>query len=89
MATRPTIELQSGVDNDIYALLNAQVGYPSVTIGAQLRIQNKGNSNVYIHEGTESIEVDGGITLPCDWQLTTSDGATGVIATCIAANGRY
>lgn len=90
MATRPNIKISKGVDNDVYALLNAQVAQypalnlPAVTVGAPLRIQNKGGSTVYIHEATESIEIDGGTTTPTNWQSTTTDGAAGVIATCIA-----
>lgn len=84
MATRPNINISKGVDNDVYALLNAQAGYPAVTVGAPLRIQNKGGATVYIHEATESIEIDGGTTTPTNWQSTTTDGAAGVIATCIA-----
>ena len=84
MATRPNINILKGVDNDVYALLNAQAGYPAVTVGAPLRIQNKGGSDVYIQEGLASIEVDGGTTLPTNWQATTAENATGVIATCIS-----
>ncbi len=83
MATRPNITLQPNVDNDVYALLNAQEGYPTVTVGTALRIQNKGGANVYIHEATASIEKNGGFTVPVTWQTTTEDGAAGVIATCL------
>ncbi len=83
MATRPNINLSAGDDNDVYALLNAQSGQPTVTVGEALRIQNKGSTNVYIHEGSEVFEVNGGTTLPTDWQIDTSDSPTGVIATCI------
>ena len=90
MATRPNIKILKGVDNDVYALLNAQVAeypdlnLPAVTVGTALRIQNKGGSDVYIHEAAASIETDGGSTLPSYWQATTATGAAGVIATCIA-----
>lgn len=84
MATRPNIKISKGVDNDVYALLNTQTGYPAVTVGTPLRIQNKGGSDVYIQEGLASIEVNGGTTLPTNWQATTAENATGVIATCIA-----
>lgn len=83
MATRPNIKLIPGEDNDVYALLNAQAGQDPVTVGAPLRIQNKGSTNVYIHEGTETYEINGGTTVPTNWQATTSDSAAGVIATCI------
>lgn len=84
MATRPNIKLLKGVDNDVYALLNAQAGYPAVTVGDVLRIQNKGGSNVYIHESLSSDSVDGGTTLSSEIQATTKLGSVGVIATCIA-----
>ena len=82
MATRPSIQLQPGVDNDIYTLLNAQAGFPPVTSGDSLRIQNKSGKDVYIHEGLASIELKGGTTLPKYWQATTAQGSAGVIATC-------
>lgn len=90
MANRPNIKISKGVDNDVYVLLNAQVAeypdlnLPAVTVGAPLRIQNKGGPDVYIQEGLASIEVNGGTTLPTHWQATTAENATGVIATCIA-----
>lgn len=84
MATRPNIKISKGEDNDVYAKLNAQAGYPAVTVGAPLRIQNKGGPDVYIQEGLASIEVNGGTTLPTNWQATTAENATGVIVTCIA-----
>jgi len=87
MATRPNITLAPGVENDVYALLNAQVGYPTVTVGQSLRIQNKGGSDVYIHESGSIAEITGGTTLPTYWQATTIDGASGVIATTVAADG--
>ena len=87
MATRPNIKLQPNVDNDVYALLNAQEGYPAVTVGAALRIQNKGSLPVYIHEATASVEKDGGTTAPQYWQVTTEANAAGVIATCLVSEG--
>ena len=87
MATRPNIKLLPNVDNDVYALLNAQAGYPAVTVGDSLRIQNKGSLPVYIHEDTASAEKDGGTSLPQYWQATTRQGAPGVIATCLVFDG--
>lgn len=84
MANRPNIKISKDEDNDVYALLNEQSGYPAVAVGTPLRIQNKGGPDVYIQEGLSSIEVNGGTTLPTHWQATTTDGAAGVIATCIA-----
>ncbi len=84
MATRPNIKISKVVDNDVYALLNAQSGYPAVTVGTVLRIQNKGGPDIYIQEGLASIEVNGGTTLTTNKQATTAENATGVIVTCIA-----
>ena len=83
MANRPNIKITALVDNDVYALLNAQEGYPAVTAGAALRIQNKGGPDVYIQEGLASIEVNGGTTIPTNRQACTKADAVGVIATCI------
>lgn len=83
MANRPNIKIVAGEDNDVYALLNAQEGYPAVTVGAALRIQNKGGADVYIQEGLASIEVNGGTTVPSHWQACTAVDAVGVIVTCI------
>jgi len=87
MATRPNIKLLPNVDNDVYALLNAQAGYPAVNVGDSLRIQNKGVLPVYIHEAASSIEKDGGTTLDKGIQATTMQGAAGVIATCLVDDG--
>ena len=87
MATRPNIKLLPNVDNDVYELLNEQTGYPAVTVGDSLRIQNKGSLPVYIHEATASIEKDGGTTVPSEWQSTKKQGAPGVIATCLVFEG--
>ena len=83
MANRPNIKITALVDNDVYALLNAQEGYPAVTVGDALLVQNKGGPDVYIQEGLASIEVNGGTTLPSHWQACTKADAEGVIATCI------
>lgn len=52
--TRPDITIQNGVDNDIYALLNAQVGQEPVDIGDPLCIQNKSGFPIYIHQALSS-----------------------------------
>lgn len=47
--TRPDILLTANTPLDVYAALNAQVGYPPVAVGARLRIQNKSGSQIYSH----------------------------------------
>lgn len=80
--TRPDITILPNVDNDVYALLNAQAGEPAVTVGAKLRIQNKSDQAVYIHQ-TDQVVTDftGGTRLPVNWQSVTDDGILGCKAT--------
>lgn len=47
--TRPDITISANTPLDVYAALNAQVGFQSVATGARLRIQNKSGSQIYSH----------------------------------------
>lgn len=47
--TRPDIFLPASTPVDIYAALNAQVGFPAVAVGTQIRFINKGNHEVYAY----------------------------------------
>lgn len=87
--TRPDIFIQPSVDNDIYALLNAQAGQPSVTVGDKLRIQNKSGLPIYIHQTDQAVtDFVGGTRLPVDWQLTTDDAILGCKASVVSTTGR-
>ena len=44
--TRPNITLPSNTWVNIYAALNAQGGYPSVTIGDKLKVENIGRTDI-------------------------------------------
>lgn len=46
--TRPDIAVPQGVPLDLYAALNAQGGYPAVTVGDKLELQNKDGLPVYL-----------------------------------------
>jgi len=82
--TRPDIYITPKQDNDIYALLNAQAGFPAVTVGAKLRIQNKGSAKIYIHQSDETVtDFAGGTSLPSPWQSFTDDGILGCKVTAI------
>lgn len=87
--TRPDIFIQPGVDNDVYALLNAQVGQPAVTVGDKLRIQNKSGLPIYIHQ-TDQVVTDfvGGTRLPRNWQSETDDGILGCKLTVTSQEAR-
>lgn len=87
--TRPDITIQNGVDNDIYALLNAQVGQESVDIGDPLCIQNKSGFPVYIHQALSSQQgFTTGIRLESSETFYTDRGIVGCIATCSTQNGK-
>lgn len=86
--TRPDIQIQPGVDNDIYALLNAQAGFDAVDIGDPLCIQNKSGFPIYIHQSLSSQQgFATGIRLEANEKLYTDRGITGCIATCSSLNG--
>lgn len=86
--TRPDIEIIANQDNDIYALLNAQEGHPAVNVGDILRIQNKSNSYVYLHQ-TDQIVTDfsGGTLLPSTYQSVTDVGLLGCHVTMPTGGG--
>lgn len=50
MATRPNIAIPANTWTDVYAALNAQTGFPSVTVGTSLNIQNLSGSAVRVTE---------------------------------------
>jgi hypothetical protein len=86
--TRPDIQIQPGVDNDIYALLNAQAGFDSVDIGDPLCIQNKSGFPVYIHQSLSSQQgFATGIRLEANEKFYTDRGIAGCTATCSSLNG--
>lgn len=80
--TRPDIIILPNQDNDVYSLLNAQVGYPPVAVGSRLRIQNKSGQEVYLHQ-TDQVVTDfvGGTRLPVNKQACTDDIISGCKAT--------
>lgn len=86
--TRPDIKIQPSVDNDIYALLNAQAGFDAVDVGDPLCIQNKSGFPIYIHQSLSSQQgFATGIRLEANEKFYTDRGITGCIATCSSLNG--
>ncbi len=58
--TRPDIKLEAGVQVDIYAALNAQTGFPAVTVGTQISVQNKGGTRIELtSKATTPVAGDG------------------------------
>jgi hypothetical protein len=60
MATRPNIILPAGVWVDVNAALNAQSGFPTVTVGTALNIKLESSSHVRLCEkATQPADGDG------------------------------
>lgn len=60
MATRPNITLPSGVWVDVNAALNAQVGFPAVTVGTALNVKLESSTHVRLCEkATQPTSSDG------------------------------
>ena len=86
--TRPDIVLLAGVQTDVYAALNAQGGFPAVTIGALLSVQNKGNSPTYLTtKATIPIASDGSAKVAPGDRFNNEATSPGEWALSIAANG--
>lgn len=80
--TRPDIQIPADTPVDIYAALNAQVGYPAVTIGTRIRVQNKGNNELELHAGADDpVSADGSTRLPRLGFLTNDTGDLGAWVT--------
>lgn len=88
-ATRPNIELPMGQWVDIYTTLNAQSGFPTVTVGDALDIQNIGSSEVQATEkATIPVDGDGYRRLYQNiLNYTVSEGSPSVWVRSIAFDG--
>ena len=80
--TRPDIDLPAGVQVDLYAALNAQVGFPVVIVGDQISVQNKGGTKIRLaSKATAPVDGDGFNTLDAGNQQFTNDaGDAGAFA---------
>lgn len=71
--TRPDIILEAGVQTDLYAALNAQAGYPAVTVGTKLAMQNKSGSVVELTaKATAPTNSDGSLLVE-PFEIATND----------------
>ena len=86
--TRPDIILLAGVQTDIYAALNAQVGFPAVTIGVQIAVQAKGSNPIYLTtKATIPTDTDGSNKLtPNNDEFVNVVGSSGEWALSIATD---
>jgi hypothetical protein len=83
MPFRPNITIKPGRTNDVFALLNEQPNLPSITAGTVLKIQNKSEADVFIHETDgEPTSKDGGLAIyHKGWRYETNASAPGIKAT--------
>lgn len=59
MATRPNIVLPAGQWVDVNAALNAQVGFPAVTLGTALNVKVESDSVRLCEKAAEPTQADG------------------------------
>lgn len=88
--TRPDIILLANTQVDIYTALNAQTGagFPSVTIGAAISIQNKGNSIIRMTTKATTPLTSDGSTLLAPLLIASNDQpSTGEFVESLAING--
>ncbi len=76
--TRPDILLAANTPLDVYAALNAQGGFPAVSVGARLRIQNKSGSQIYSHsQADEPVNGRSGERVEVGEYIETDDETNG------------
>lgn len=83
MPFRPNITLKAKATNDVLELLNDQEGYSQLPVGTVLKIQNKSEVDVFIHETDgEPTSNDGGLAIyHKGWRYETNASAAGIKAT--------
>lgn len=88
--TRPDILLPASTPVDIYAALNAQAGFPAVAAGAQLRVINKGNNDVYLYSSDTAPTIStsrDGVPIPKYGTGTNEVNDAGAFATSYIVDG--
>tara|TARA_R110000822_G_scaffold58228_6_gene145787 strand:- start:27113 stop:27415 length:303 start_codon:yes stop_codon:yes gene_type:complete len=83
MPFRPNITIHPKTTNDVLALLNEQPDLPQLPVGTVLKIQNKSEVDVFIHETDgEPTSNDGGLAIYYKgWRYETNASAAGIKAT--------
>lgn len=86
--SRPNISLSAGTQVNIYTALNAQAGFPAVTIGDAIAVQNIGSSDVRLAtKATAPISTDGFTLLKPREQATNITPSTGEFAQSLITDG--
>lgn len=86
--TRPDIELPAGVQVNIYTELNAQVGFPAVTIGAAIAVTNTGSAVIKLTTKATEPEIgDGSTPLQPGEQALNITPSSGEFAESLSIDG--
>jgi len=80
--TRPDIKLPANIRIDLYVALNAQSGFPAVSVGDQISVQNKKGGPIELTtKATKPIDGDGSNTLDVgNQQFENEVGDSGAFA---------
>jgi len=86
--TRPDIIVPKGVPLDLYAALNAQAGFPVVTVGDQLLVVNKGSLPIYLWAKSEApTNLVGGLPIIYNQQASNNLNDSGAFVSSPVRNG--
>ncbi len=86
--TRPDIVVPKGVPLDLYAALNAQAGFPAVTVGTQLLLTNKKTLPLYLtSSATAPTDLVGGLPIVYNQQASNTTGDAGAFVSSPVRDG--
>ncbi|QGJ84287.1 hypothetical protein [Pseudoalteromonas phage XCL1123] len=86
--TRPDIVVPKGAPLDVYAALNAQAGFPAVTVGDQLLVVNKGSLPVYLWaKATAPTNLVGGLPIVYNQQASNNLNDSGAFVSSPVKDG--
>lgn len=86
--TRPDIALPANTQVDLYAALNAQAGFPAVTVGAAISVQNRGSNDIELTtKATTPVQGDGSTTLKPGKAASNVTPSNGEFAQSATING--
>lgn len=86
--TRPDIVVPKGSPLDLYAALNAQIGFTAVTVGDKLELQNKNDLPVYLtSSATAPTNKMQGVRVNSDEFACNDQGDSGAFVSSPVADG--
>ncbi|QDP52637.1 MAG: hypothetical protein Tp185DCM00d2C31949991_22 [Prokaryotic dsDNA virus sp.] len=85
--TRPNINLPAGVWVDVNAALNAQVGFPAVSLGTALNVKAESETVRLCEKGTQPLDSDGFRRLTIDDAPVSATNDVGLWALSVGDNG--